>query len=246
MSQKTISYLLEMLFKLIQVTDPCFAQYLVTHESDNCYFAFRWIICLFKREFMKSKTDDYQDCLLVWETIWAATAFSSLQTATSAANSPAAASDARGEQEKPEQHQVNGCSEAAAVPSTNGAEGAAAAPVESGQSDSPKSVSSSKHLTDAQLFVLCICLSIIRRERDLIMAQQFDACETLKHFNTLSLNSNLKDIVMHASTIWYWLKHDGGLEQLYFSDPMEKKTDAAIEDFDLLNDEFMVLNTMNV
>jgi hypothetical protein len=96
------------------------------------------------------------------------------------------------------------------------------------------------------MFVLCICLSIIRRERDLIMAQHFDACEILKHFNTLNLNSSLKDILLHASTIWYWLKNDGGQEQLYFCDPLdEKKHDSAIDDFDLLNDDFMLLNTMN-
>lgn len=223
-----------MLFKLIRLTDPCFAQYLVSQESDNCYFAFRWIICLFKREFMKSKTDDYQDCLLVWETIWAATAITDHRKKTSAQEKESNASaDVAG---------------ATAGPAVNGATRGDASGEKDCGSESPKSESGSEHLSDAQLFVLCICLSIIRRERDLIMAQRFDACETLKHFNTLSLNASLKDILLHASTIWYWLKNDGGQEQLYFCDAVDEKTkhDSAIDDFDLLNDEFMVLNTMNV
>lgn len=236
MSQKTISYQLEMLFKLIRLTDPCFAQFLASQESDNCYFAFRWIICLFKREFMKSKTDDYQDCLLVWETIWAATASAQLKKKT--------------ESQDKVSHETTPDADAAAGPVVNGANGVTR-PAEAEKdrgSESPKSESGAEHLSDAQLFVLCICLSIIRRERDLIMAQRFDACETLKHFNTLSLNANLKDILLHASTIWYWLKNDGGQEQLYFSDVVDEKTkhDSAIDDFDLLNDEFTVLNTMNV
>lgn len=37
-----------------------------------------------------------------------------------------------------------------------------------------------KRLTDSELYVLCICLCIIRRERDLIMANRFDATEILK------------------------------------------------------------------
>jgi len=37
-----------------------------------------------------------------------------------------------------------------------------------------------KRLSDTELYVLCICLCIIRRERDLIMAQKFDATEILK------------------------------------------------------------------
>lgn len=230
MSQKTISYQLETLFKLIRLTDPCFAQFLASQESDNCYFAFRWIICLFKREFMKCKSDDYQDCLLVWETIWAATALT----------------DHKQKEPEPENGSPAGQSvqDAATGVAANGVNGHEAD--KEAESESPKSVAA-EHLTEAQLFVLCICLSIIRRERDLLMAQQFDACETLKHFNTLNLNANLKDILLHASTIWYWLKNDGGLEQLYFSDPVdEKKHDAAIDDFDLLNDEFTVLNTMNI
>ena len=223
-----------MLFKLIRLTDPCFAQYLSTQESDNCYFAFRWIICLFKREFMKGKTDSYHDCLLVWETIWAATALAAFKSS---------------EETPSERSSSNGGTDPPPCLETTGANGESPPSIdkESGQeSDSPKSSSSPERLTDAQLFVLCICLSIIRRERDLIMAQQFDACETLKHFNTLNLNASLKDILLHACTIWNWLTQDGGREQLYFSDPIGKRNDSAAEDFDLLNDDFMVVNSMNV
>ena len=37
-----------------------------------------------------------------------------------------------------------------------------------------------KRLSDSELYVLCICLCIIRRERDLIMANRFDATDILK------------------------------------------------------------------
>ena len=102
-------------------------------------------------------------------------------------------------------------------------------------------------LSDVQLFVLCICLSIIRRERDLIMARQYDACETLKHFNTLHLNDSLNNILLHASNIWFWLKNDGGQEQLYAPEvnTADKRHDSGGEDFDLLNDEFTLITTMN-
>lgn len=277
MSQKTISYQLQMLFKLIKLTDPCFAQYLTSKESDNCYFAFRWIICLFKREFMKARTDDYHDCLLVWETIWASTALSSLKTEKEkeaheerkANKSPFPSSSfgvnvtqvvSRGDEPSTE----------ADTPLTNGLKGESAAtnktyessPNASGSSsststaasqdrvsDSPKSTTGQmEHLTDVQLYVLCICLSIIRRERDLIMARQYDACETLKHFNTLHLNDSLGNILLHASNIWFWLKQDSGEDQLYAPEviPAEKRHDSGGDDFDLLNDEFMLITTMNV
>lgn len=78
MSQLAIKNQLKALIKLVQITDPVFAQHLCSNESANCYFAFRWIICLFKREFMKRKTDDYHDCLIVWETIWSIHSLASL------------------------------------------------------------------------------------------------------------------------------------------------------------------------
>lgn len=52
------------------------------NETEKCYFVFRWIICLFKREFMKSKTDDYDDVLIVWETIWSVHALYSPENET--------------------------------------------------------------------------------------------------------------------------------------------------------------------
>lgn len=95
-----------------------------------------------------------------------------------------------------------------------------------------------KRLTDSELYVLCICLCIIRRERDLIMANRFDATEILKvsvffpdsfmsgtkylsifplpqHFNTLQFTLNLKDILLHAANIWSWLVYDEKEELLY-------------------------------
>lgn len=344
MSQKTISYQLSMLWKLIKVTDPVFANFLKSKESDNCYFAFRWIICLFKREFMKGKTDGYDDCLLVWETVWAATALRNLNkrdtqnnasvqnkdptdcnspstpvmmndlnvgcvngnhsspncevnkvTATSLqfdssvllGNHTSILSDSLGRntsngedlidvrspsitptQETPPSTSPPGHESTIDLPvnvtsdstenihSTDqlldGTRKQVTPTTQQPQSSSPQldvdSVQcNEEHLSDVQLFVLCICLSIIRRERDLLMAKKYDAPEILKHFNTLNLNDDLNNILLHASTIWYWLKEDGGEDSLNAPEVVDdKRHDSSGEDFDLLNDEFMLVTTMNV
>ena len=191
-----------------------------SNESDNCYFAFRWIICLFKREFMKAKTDGYQDCLLVWETVWSANSLQALS-------------------EKPvvtEEVEVNGRKSSPESQNDDG-----------GGMETPEGTDASERLSDVQLFILCLCLSIIRRERDLIMAHQYDACDILKHFNTLQLNEDLNGILLHASTIWFWVKNDGG-EGLLYSEGQSgtKSTETTVEDFDLLNDDFQVISHLNV
>lgn len=313
MSQKTISSQLTMLWKLIKLTDPVFANFLKSRESDNCYFAFRWIICLFKREFMKGKTDGYDDCLLVWETVWAATALRSISSkknpssddhvqsneSLSASACIVSANDAD-RRNTPKSHSINGsCSNGHAGEKTNDLMDTRSPSItptqESPVSTSPPCTQSrvdlpvnghattesteniqlcdsqgspsngstrrsstptielesqqcnEEILSDVQLFVLCICLSIIRRERDQLMTKKYDAPEILKHFNTLNLNGDLNHILQHASTIWYWLKEDGGEEQLNAPEVVDdKRHDSSNEDFDLLSDEFMVVTTMNV
>lgn len=308
MSQMTIKLQLDMLWKLIELTDPIFAQYLANNDSVNCYFAFRWIVCQFKRELMKTNCDGYDDILKLWESIWTCNSMrrhlmklkedqkakeaketeaeekidseETIGTAqsTSTSNAPSdsvkypslkelAALEREQESaelvaamagsckiEDSEQHsnaQVvldptklethSAPAAAAAMSSTStsegeeGEEGGGAAgeakPTESGSggcssASSRPSVAVSavnlnvyvpevKRLTDSELYVLCICLCIIRRERDLIMANRFDATEILKHFNTLQFTLNLKDILLHAANIWSWLVYDEKEELLY-------------------------------
>lgn len=329
MSQKTISSQLTMLWKLIKLTDPVFANFLKSRESDNCYFAFRWIICLFKREFMKGKTDGYDDCLLVWETVWAATTLRNLSskkkspssenlpsseslneshliTANLSSNGGGCQDPTNGLNNVPSSNLqssvcTNGTSACSEGPCSNGDDlidvrspsitptqesPLSASPpaqnvqIESsvngnGTTDSTENIQScdqqdsSGHnstqrsstptielesqqcneeiLSDVQLFVLCICLSIIRRERDQLMTKKYDAPEILKHFNTLNLNGDLNHILQHASSIWCWLKEDGGEEQLNAPEVVDdKRHDSSNEDFDLLSDEFMLVTTMNV
>jgi len=221
---------------------------------------------------MKAKTDGYHDCLIVWETIWASTALSSLKTekekgttnGTSSSQSnigdsmtDAVASDVVSVPEEKiietlDETQPQPINEETAAGTSSRNSSSTSTASQDKVSESPKSWNGGSEkiekLTEVQLYVLCICLSIIRRERDLIMARQYDACETLKHFNTLHLNDSLKDILLHASNIWFWLKNDGGEEQLYAPEvtTADKRHDSGGEDFDLLNDEFMLISTMNV
>ena len=207
---------------------------------------------------MKARTDDYHDCLIVWETIWAATALSTLKAEKERQrkspktgldnhfnnllvnDTPSNNEDMLVREPSGDKTPMNGSSSSSSTSTGNASQ--------EKLSESPKSQtgSSMEKLPDVSLFVLCICLSIIRRERDLIMARQYDACETLKHFNTLHLNDSLTNILLHASNIWYWLKHDGGEEQLYAPEVVvteeNKRHDSAGEDFDLLSDDLMLVN----
>lgn len=122
---------------------------------------------------MKAKTDGYQDCLIVWETVWSAYALQNLQSHNNSesevAPSTVDASDASHD-ETPDETKTNGQNSDASYSKVEN-EG-------NGTPEMPEG--SSERLTDIQLFIQCLCLSIIRRERDLIMAHQFDACDILK------------------------------------------------------------------
>ena len=67
---------------------------------------------------------------------------------------------------------------------------------------------------------------------------------------------------MHASSIWFWIKHDGGEQLLYANEahdeekqsssaqqpPSQQQLDSNISDegFDLLTDDFAMFNAINV
>ncbi|XP_074597006.1 TBC1 domain family member 15/17 [Brevipalpus obovatus] len=338
LTQNSMSNQLTALMKLIKITDPVFAQYLTNNESDNCYFAFRWLICLFKREFMKSKTDDYDDCLIVWETIWSLHALCTMESGGRDTRNGSESSATGREnpinhhqsssREEEDEHTVNatpteaiddndedcrstdrptcqspqltvirnGTDEIVSFSvggDMNGARGNRPSPLphnhQSEEHDEDKnSLKSNEHksasiptsdrdsmaemmeklsqrlnmddletyslnqephsigstenamnfhpkLENVELFCLCLCLAVIRRERDLILANKLEASDILKHFNQLHLNDCLNSILLHATTIWHWLKYDGG-ERLLYSDD-EKPSTTSVEDFDLLNDE---------
>lgn len=71
-TQNTIHIQLSCLYKLLKQTDPRLAQYLYENDCSNCFFAFRCIVCQFKRELMKNsdRDDDYAYVLRLWDTIW--------------------------------------------------------------------------------------------------------------------------------------------------------------------------------
>lgn len=203
-----------MLWKLINITDPCFAQYLGSNESDNCYFSFRWIICQFKREFMKAKTDDYDDCLVVWETIWSANALCQLAIQEEAAVHDLLLSEQAISHQEQVQEPARCEASGSAVKSRehDGSPNPSAGTSRSDKADkteewpvqnsSPKSSSTPvQKLKDMELFTLCICLSIIRRERDLIMANEYDACEILKVSGKLGERSSSFD----GNCIWEYI-----------------------------------------
>ncbi len=48
--------------------DPALLEFLQLRDADHLYFAYRWFLLDFKRDF------EYKDVFLVWETIWAARA----------------------------------------------------------------------------------------------------------------------------------------------------------------------------
>ncbi|KAJ1969326.1 GTPase activating protein, partial [Dispira parvispora] len=49
---------------LVQFMLPTFSQYLATHDADNMFCCFRWLLVWFKREFA------FQDILSLWEVLW--------------------------------------------------------------------------------------------------------------------------------------------------------------------------------
>ena len=109
-------------------------------------------------------------------------------------------------------------------------------PVANRTSDSEQE--DTNQLTNFELFFLSISLAIIRQERDLIFTQKLDAAGILKHFNTLTLNNYLNETLKHATLIWYWLKYDGGEQQLYQENVGNKDNDFFKSNggFDLLDD----------
>jgi hypothetical protein len=64
MDQSNIKFQLNNLKSLLEFVDAKFADYLDRNESSNMYFCFRWILILFKREFL------FTDVMRLWEVLW--------------------------------------------------------------------------------------------------------------------------------------------------------------------------------
>ncbi|KAG9508524.1 TBC1 domain family member 17, partial [Fragariocoptes setiger] len=100
-------------------------------------------------------------------------------------------------------------------------------------------------LTDTEKFVLALCLSLIRRERDTIMAHNLDSTEILQYFINPRLNEDLSNFIEHATNIYSYLKSDFDINRL-LSD--EETTIAPIvndDGYDLLND-YLVINNASI
>lgn len=173
----------------------------------NCYFAFRWIVCNFKREFMKSNTDDYQDVLLLWESIWTCSSVKkSIRLPKQSIDQNLLNNEIKktidGKNEKNSAKNTDDLKKIqihSNVPETSESNLVEKLNIECKIDDSENSASlnnsSSKNndiqpipikrlcsrtLSDTELYILCICLAIIRRERDLIMMNRLDAPGILK------------------------------------------------------------------
>jgi hypothetical protein len=63
-----------MLGHALRILDAEFYEHLVRTDSANCFFAYRWLLCLFKREL------SFPDTLRLWEVLWSGYLTDRMQT----------------------------------------------------------------------------------------------------------------------------------------------------------------------
>ena len=63
--QVGMSLQLEMFAAALRLLDEEFADFLVQADAINCFFAYRWFLCLFKREIVVM-----DDVMRLWECLW--------------------------------------------------------------------------------------------------------------------------------------------------------------------------------
>ena len=153
---------------------------------------------------MKSNSDDYQEVLLLWESIWTCSSMKKYyknllrqqlvveKTSKSIDQTPTT-TESNVVNPQLENDNIDGDNTAEiASDLANKIDEQCKIVEENSESidstDSQESMTTtysgvSRRLSDTELYVLCICLAIIRRERDLIMVQRFDATEILKVSN---------------------------------------------------------------
>ncbi|CAJ0963622.1 unnamed protein product, partial [Mesorhabditis belari] len=123
--QLSIKQQLNQLHDLVMIVNPKLCNYLESHQSDDMYFCFRWILVWFKREF------SFEDTSKLWEVLWTK------------------------------------------QPCTN--------------------------------FLLLICVAILDKETEFIIANGFGLTEILKHVNELSMHINLDEVLSAAEAIFHQL-----------------------------------------
>lgn len=256
LTQKTIHFQLNCLYELIKITDPIFAQYLDEHESSNCFFTFRAIVCQFKRELMRDDEDDYSKVLFLWDTIWSVKRRLTLQEELKSitGDSPMSVEQEKNDESTKEsnlQSRVKGKTIITDQPSGSCDE-AFYTPFDPNQSDSPRHT-----LTETEIFVLALCLSMIRRERDLIMANRLDGTDIHLHFIDPKLSCDLNGFIEHAINIYSYMKTDFDIKKLTSPKEQTSANDApkttatndvnpespqgSAEGYDLLSD-FLIIN----
>lgn len=115
---------------------------------------------------MKNRTDGYDDCLKLWETVWCLHFKMVLKREAESVDKTKRRLSRQNSQKI--DFLLKDESEMSSKLSSE-----SNSPVNSYNNNVPK-------LDDVELFTLCLCLSIIRGERDLIMSNRYDACEILK------------------------------------------------------------------
>lgn len=251
LSQKTIHFQLASLFKLINLTDPCFAEYLTQHESSNCFFAFRCIVCQFKRELMKEDEDDYAKVLFLWDTVWCAQRIADIKKKREEKNSNSAEEALLGKilegvgksdstvldencsKDGEKKEEIEGKKK---KPIEKFSRQAFYASFDPNQADLPRFT-----LSETEKFVLSLCLSLIRRERDRIMASRLDSTEILQHFIDPKLSEEMDSFIEHATNIYSYLQNDLDIDKVMAEEEVNNTaTGSADEGYDLLNDYLII------
>lgn len=210
-TQNTILFQLSCLYELVKNTDPLFAQYLEENESSNCFFAFRAIVCQFKRELMKKDEDDYTNVLFLWDTIWCVERKRVLQDEMDKLVNDTVMTDCEKSRDADQQ-----MAQTTAEQSSQDSVHPFAIHVDPNQADSAR-----YKLTETEIFVLSLCLSMIRRERDIIMANKLDGTGIHRHFIDPKLGNNLNGFIEHAINIYSFLKKDFDLTKLTSPKPLQ-------------------------
>lgn len=220
-----VDFQLNCLFRLIEETDPTFAQYLERHESSNCFFAFRAIVCQFKRELMKTDEDDYSNVLLLWDTIWSVKRRLVLQEeAKLMMNGNNNNNDQQVQTNGTKLHVSNcnsvvtsnkiSCNGSSALKSKTKSERINGniyhhLPCEPDEPGTPKN-----RLRETEIFMLALCLSMIKRERNKILANRFDGTDIHQHFSNPELSQDLNSFIADAINIYSKTKTDLDINKL--------------------------------
>lgn len=249
LSQKTVQFQLSCLSELVKATDPIFHQYLREHESENCFFAFRAIVCLFKRELMKDDEANYNNVLTLWDSIWIV---HRIMISNKPSKKEAIIDSLAMPMDSTDDHaSINDVTDSKLPTQTEA--NVYALTVDINQADSGR-----YYLTDTEIFVLSLCLSMIRRERDLVLANQLDATDIHLHFIDPKLSEGLRSFLEHAINIYNYLKCDFDLDEIIIenhktnnvqdnSNDLVTQSDnpqspnGSTEGYDLLND-FLIIN----